>query len=300
MRITNRLFPIERVVVYTGHKHPLLGPYAESIKKRIEMLKELNIYREERGRKPWRVEESSGEDLVETLYNPKRTLLVIPAGESTRLDQVFSADQLHFIQHDFFEKGGRGYFNCGSAYWASKTRVYNDLCSEQPTQRKLLVKKSRIPLFNGITSGPICTHPSPSYKVGFFSDAVKVTSQNSSCTFLLSGGGSFHPKKGDLNVRVLAKYPHAELIRCGKSPDECADLENAAILVRIQRGAALLWMVHPYYSSQDLDPERYEQTFPGSGTNWKRIVQNLSSKEHRMNFVLEKFLFPLEDIHNDK
>ncbi len=288
--------PIQKVVIYTGHHtNRVLGPYAENIRKRVEMFEKLNAYRETRGRNLWKVVQTSGEQLTKMLDNPRNTLLVIPAGQSTHLDQVFSPEQLHFLQHDFFEKGGKGYLNCGSAYWASRTRIYNDVCTEQPMSRKQIVKESLIPLFQGTASGPICLHSSPTYKVGFFSDAVTVASGKRTCTVLLSGGGSFHLPKDDANTKVLARYLHADLIRCGKSPDECSHSDIAAILVRIQKGAAILSMFHPYYGPQDLDPERYNQAFPGSGTNWERIVANLSSEENRMSFVLEKFLFPLED-----
>lgn len=185
---------------------------------------------------------------------------------------------------------------CGASYWASKTRMYNDLCTEQPTERKLIVKKSRLPLFNGVASGPICLHASPTYKVGFYSDAVEVMSGKRRCTILLSGGGSFHIPKADVNTKVLARYPHSELIRCGKSKEECFRSDIAAILVRIKKGSAILSMFHPYYSSQDIDPERYSKAFPGSGTNWARIAEKLSSEEIRMNFVLDNFLIPLEDL----
>jgi len=290
------LCPIQKVVIYTGHRTTkVLGPYAENIRKRVEMFEKLNAYREIKGRNLWEVVQTSGEQLMKALQNPRNTLLVIPAGQSTHLDQAFSAEQLNGLQHDFFQQGGRGYLNCGSAYWASRIRVYNDVCTEQPTSRKKIVKESLIPLFKGIASGPICQYFAPTYKVGFFSDAVTVASENRTCTVLLSGGGSFHLPENDTSTQVLARYLHTDLIRCGKSPEECNQSDIAAVLVRVQKGAAILSMFHPYYGSQDLDAERYEQAFPGCGTNWKRIVANLSSEDTRMNFVLEKFLFPLED-----
>jgi len=289
------LSAIRQVVIYTGHhSHPLLGPYLENVRKRVAMFENLNRYRIMRGRAPWKVVQVPGETLIQKLNDPMHTLLGIPAGQSTNLDRVFSSDQLSFI-NKFFENGGRGYLTCGASYWASKIRIYNGLCSEQPTQRKLIVKKSRLPLFEGVASGPICQHPSPTYKVGFYSDAVEVESSKKRCTILLSGGGSFHIPKEDKNTKVLARYPHSELIRCGKPTEECNRSDIAAILVKIKRGAAILAMFHPYYSSQDIDPERYNAAFPGSGTNWTRIVEKLSSEEHRMNFVLDNFLIPLED-----
>lgn len=289
-------FSIQKVVVYTGHHtKAVLGPYAESIQKRIGMFEKLNYYREARGREPWKVIQASGEQLIEALDKPRNTLLVVPAGQSSHLDQVFSPKQLNFLLHDFFEKGGRGYLNCGSAYWASETRIYHDICTEEPAVKKQMVKKSFIPLFRGTASGPICMHSSATYKVAFFSEAMTIESGNRMCTVLLSGGGSFHPKKNDPDTTVLARYLHSDLMRCGKSQEECNNLDIAAILVKVKKGAAILSMVHPYYGSQDLDVNRYERAFPGSGTNWVRIVEKLSSEDVRMSFILEKFLFPLED-----
>ncbi|MGH2612897.1 MAG: hypothetical protein ACRDFB_07590, partial [Rhabdochlamydiaceae bacterium] len=132
-RIRPVALPINQVVIYKGHeKNSLLGPYHENILKRIIMFNLLNHYRGERP--PWEVTAVAGEELTDTLKNhdPKKTLLVIPAGQSTHLDKVFSLEQTSFLKHRFFEKGGRGYFNCGSAYWVSEKRVYTDLCLEQP------------------------------------------------------------------------------------------------------------------------------------------------------------------------
>lgn len=292
------LFPIRTVIIYTGHRnHPLLGPYMTNVQKRIEMFTALNFYRQARGRDPWHIKPVSGENLLHALDDPKYSLLVIPAGQSTHLDEVFSSKQLTFLKKFFFEQGGRGYFNCGSAFWVSQKRIYSDVCAVQPTQRNVIEKESRLPLFSGTATGPICMHPSPSYKVGFYLDAIQVTNSNRTCTILLSGGGSFQPKPGDAHVKVIAKYPHSELMRCGKTAQECPSIDIAAILLRLGKGGAVLSMFHPYYSSQDIDPVRYEQAFPGSGTNWKRIVKQLSSDEERLGFVLEKFLFPLEDLY---
>lgn len=288
---------IRHVIVYAGHQqNPLLGPYSENIQKRTKMFEQLNVYRKAMHRPAWKVSQVAGERLMEHLTDPLHTLLVIPAGQSTSLDRVFSQDQLHFMRRSFFEKGGRGYLNCGSAYWASQTRIYCDVCTEQPTQRTSIIKKSLLSLFQGTAIGPICRHPSPIYQVGFFSDAVEVQSGNKSCTVLLSGGGSFIVGKKERNVSVLARYPHSELLRCGKSLKECSQLDVAAILVRIGKGAAILSMFHPYYNASDIDPERYEKAFPCSGTDWRRIVAKLSPEEERMQFALERFLIPLEDV----
>src|SRR5437868_5663865 len=108
--------PIKQVLVYEGHKkHPLFGPYPENVIKRIKMFELLNSYR----RQKWTVSTSPGEELIGKLKqtNPEETLLVIPAGQSSNLDKVFTLAQTQFIKEKFFEEGGRGYFNCGSAYW---------------------------------------------------------------------------------------------------------------------------------------------------------------------------------------
>ncbi len=193
-------------------------------------------------------------------------------------------------------RGGRGYFNCGSAYWVAAERVYADMCVEQPEERKPIVKRARLPLFQGSARGPLCPYPGARYQAGFFSDAVEVTNGRESCTIFLGGGGSFFPDNSDQKVRVLVRYPEAELLRLKKSAEECKAWENAAILVSVGKGAALLSMLHPYYGSQDIDVESYERYFPNSGTNWKTVQEKLSSVDQRMRFVLQSMLVPLEDM----
>jgi glutamine amidotransferase-like uncharacterized protein len=292
------LYPIRQVMIYAGHQNnPLLGPYFENIGKRIAMFNALNSYREQRGRLPWRVTVVAGEKIIDELaiIRPQETLLVIPAGQSTNLDRVFSSEELDHIQK-FLAVGGRGYFNCGSAYWVSNQRVYSDLCTEQPEERKTIVKPARLPLFHGVARGPLCSYPGKKYNVGFFSDAVEVTSGKESCTILLSGGGCFIPDKSDQKLRVLVRYSEAELFRLKKTKEECKAWQNAAILVSVGKGAAMLSMFHPYYGSKDIDVEAYERNFPDSGTNWKAIHEKLSSVDMRMRFVLNSMLIPLEDM----
>lgn len=292
------LHPINHVIIYKGHeKNPLLGPYSANIVKRIQMFNALNEYRKQMQRPTWKVTSIAGEHLVDALKESKKeeTLLVIPAGQSTHLDKVFSIEQTSFIKNDFFAKGGRGYFNCGSAYWVSAKRVYKDLCAEQPEGCKTIVKTSNLPLFDGIAEGPLCPYPGKRYQVGFFSDAVRVTNGQDLCTIYLSGGGSFFPDKSTQNVKVLVKYLHTELVRCGKTPKECKSWENAVIMVPVGKGAALLSMFHPYYGPNDIDVETYEKNFPDCGTNWKAVKESLSPIDIRMRFVLKSMLDPLEN-----
>lgn len=292
-------YPIRHVVVYKGHeKHALLGPYLQNIAKRIEMFNTLNQYREMQGRSRWNVTAIAGEELVEGLKALpfRETLLVIPAGQSTNLDKVFSIEQMIFIKEEFFAGGGRGYFNCGSAYWVSNKRIYTDLCMEQPVDRQPIVKTTNLPLFDGYSEGPLCPYPGKKYQVGFFSDAVRVTDGKDSCTIYLSGGGSFFPAKGEQNVRVLVRYPESELRRLKKSAEESKQWENAVILVSVGKGAALLSMFHPYYGPNDFNVEVYERYFPDSGTDWKAVKEKLSPLDERMRFVLNSMLIPLEDM----
>lgn len=293
--------PISRVIIYKGHEsHPLLGPYKENIIKRIDMFNHLNHYRQIQGKPTWKVTAVAGERLIDVLKeDSKETLLVIPAGQSTRLDKVFSIAETTFIKDTFFAEGGRGYFNCGSAYWVSQLRKYQDLHEEQPDKRDPVIKTTNLSLFQGLTHGPLCPYPGTKYKVGFFSDAVRVTDGKNECTIYLSGGGSFivtQQNESKQKVRILARYLQSELTRHGKKDEEIQKWENAVIMVSVGKGAALLSMFHPYYGSNDIDVESYEKNFPDSGTNWKVMKEKLSSLDVRMKFVLNSMLTKLEEM----
>lgn len=282
---------IRHVIIYSGHKaHPLFGPYAANIPKRVAMFEYLNRFRE----KPWAITSVDGDKLVDHLQTlqPKNTLLVIPAGQSTRLDQVFTDAQVQFVK-EYLEAGGLGYFNCGSAYMVSRKRIFTDLCEESPDIRKPILKYSRMPLFDGVAEGPLCPYPGKKYNVGFFSDAVKVTDGIKQCTIYLSGGGSFKIPKLS-KAKVLIKYLPSELKRHGIKDEEASDFGNAVILTAVGKGKALLSMFHPYYGPQDIDPDAYEKAFPNSGTNWREIKSALTPLEERMQFVYHAMISHLE------
>lgn len=290
--------PIKQVIVYKGHeKHPLLGPYVENIWKRVDMFHKLNAYRKEISRPTWTVTTVAGEALVDVLksFNPRETLLVVPAGQSSHLDQVFSKSETHFLRDEFLCRGGRGYFNCGSAYWVSSKRIYKDLCLEAPDEKKTIVKSTHFPVFEGIAEGPLCPFPGKKYRVGFFSDAVRVQSAQDFCTIYLSGGGSFIPDHSGQKIKVLVKYLHSELLRLGIPPDGLKKWENATIMVSLGEGSAILSMYHPYYGPNDIDVEKYEKAFPDCGTSWSAVKKALSAEDQRMKFVLKSILIPLED-----
>lgn len=276
----------QRVVIYTGHQTTeLLGPYFHNIEKRVKMFEALNLFREKLSLNPWEVETVSGENLVNNLRSKpfSETLLVIPAGQSTHLDTVFSVAQTRFLQEEFFAGGGLGYLNCGSAYWASETREYHDLCLARPTEKGVIEKKSHIPLFDGTAIGPLCPFPALEYKVGFFSDAVDISyAKDKQCTIFLSGGGYFVQREGtDQKIKVLARYKLEELKRLGKD-ESCA---NAALVAKVGKGTVLMTMFHPYYGPQDIDVERYEEAFRGSGTDWRKIHARLSPEEDRVEYM---------------
>ncbi|MDN3506653.1 MAG: BPL-N domain-containing protein [Simkaniaceae bacterium] len=282
---------IKTVVIYTNTS----GVYADNCAKRVKMFNELNPYREMMGRPKWIVKESTGDDLIKTLSaeRPEDTLLVIPAGQSSLLDRVFTATQLTFLKEEFFQNGGRAYLNCGSAYWTTSKRIYHGVCDVQPENPVTMKKDSVLPLLEGIAEGPLCPYPASKYRVGFFSDAMEVTDGSEKCTVYLSGGGCFTlDEETKETQKVLVRYQHEELSRHGKD----TSWENAAVLTSVGKGAALLSMFHEYYGPDDIDTALYQRVFPDSGSDWKAIHDRLSSIDDRMNFVLKSMLHPLEDL----
>lgn len=289
---------IRSVLVYKGHdRHPLVGPYTANVEKQIQMFHLLNEYRQKEGRPLWEVLSVPGEELISTLAKSKakETLLVIPAGQSSHLDAVFSLREVECIRENFLGVGGRLYATCGASYMLSQTREYDGLCTQNPSQRELVVKQSILPLFAGTAKGPLCPFPGKKYQVGFYSDAVTVTNGVENCTVYLSGGGSFLRGDSAQKAAVLVKYLGSELLRFGKKEEECEPLSSATILAKVGGGAALLSMFHPYYSANDIDVKLYESAFPDCGTNWREVKARLSSLDERMRFVLKAMLYPLED-----
>lgn len=266
---------IQRVVIYKGHAtNPAFGPYSYNIDKQQKMFELLNLFRQTLGQGAWKIEQVAGEEMIDHLSTAPfaNTLLVIPAGESTKLDTVFSQSQTQFLKKQFFKGGGLGYFTCGSAYWTSSKRIYDQF-----------KKKSRLSLFDGKAIGPLCPYPAQEYKVSFFSDAVDVSyGEGNACTIFLNGGGHFIPKEGvDQKIKILARYKVEELQRLKKEEKSA----NAAILAQIGKGTALLSMFHPYYGSEDFDVVRYEKAFPDCGTDWRKVHARLSPEKERVAFL---------------
>lgn len=288
--------PLRQIVIYAGHKtHPLFGPYAGSVEKKAEMFEYMNRYRQI----PWEIETVDGDDLEECLRrkNPEETLLVIPAGQSSRLDRVFTAVQTAFLRDEFFVRGGRGFFICGSAYWVSEKRIFKDLCEESPEVKRPLFKSSSLPLFYGVAEGPLCPFPGKKYKVGFYSDAMQVTDGVNQCSIYLSGGGSFiipEMLENGERVSVLLRYLPSELTRHGILEKEIPKWENAAIMTSVGKGAALLSMFHPYFGPDDI-AETHKDDFPDCGTDWDRVKAALTPLEARMQFIYQSMVSRLEN-----
>jgi len=281
--------PIRSILIYGGDKeHSNLGPYAFNAKKKEALFRDLAAFREIQGKDSWEILTFSGKNLVGELErrNPRVTLLVVPAGPSSNFDKSFSAEQLAFLRERFFNCGGRGWFTCGSAYWVSRVRCYSGAES----------KNSLFPLFEGAAEGPLCPFPGNRYKTDFYSDAVKVTDGKSCCRLYLSGGGSFIPdKESSQKVRVLARYSPKELRRLNIEEPALKKRENAAVMVSVGEGAALLEMFHPEYKAQDFDVERCKKAFPDCGTDWERVRSKIGSLADRVNFCLA-LLQPLEEM----
>lgn len=290
---------IRTVVIYKGHtEHPKFGPYADHIPKQIAMFETLNVYRKQFGRSEWQVLPTSGEELIQTLekQEAKTTLLVIPAGPSSHLEEVFSPEQVTFIRKQFLKQnGGKLFATCGSSYMMSKTREFFGYCPQNLKFRELWVKKSAFPLFKGVAKGPLCPFNAAKYNASFYSEAVQVAGREDTCTLYLSGGGSFFLKENDSKTQVALTYLNSELIRLGKTSPESKLYQNAAIMTQVGKGFAFLSMVHPYYGSRDFDPAACQKAFPNSGTDWQYIQDHLSPLDLRMRFVLRQMLFPLED-----
>ncbi len=290
------LRPFESVVIYQGHKSKTeAGPYWDNVVKQTEMFHLLNEDRKEKRERLWTVIPTDGEKLVEELrkHDPHKTLLVLPAGQSTNYDVVFSVVEKAFVLNEFFLKGGRVYATCGAAYWLTETREFNGLCAASPLVKQMIVKTNALALFKGVAKGPLCPFPGEKYKVGFYSDAVVVKDRASDleCTVLLSGGGSFFPMESpDQQVQVLVHYKREELERLRFG----AEFENAVVFVKRGEGAALLSMFHPYYSLSDSDAERYAVAFSDAGTDWHALHSRISSLQERIRFMREAMLDPLE------
>jgi len=282
--------PIENIYIYQGHRvfNPknnqiqFKGPYGMSVEKHNFMFDEVNKLQN----KQWKISPVYGEHLSKILSNRSfgNDLLVIPAGESTELDGAFSDDDLSLIKNAV-RQGMRLYGTCGSAYWLSKKRIWNDKCSVQPEEMKEIIKTSSMDFFSGIAVGPLSPYPGQTYSTMFFHEAVQIqTLSGRKVTVLLSGGGTFLSENNeelDRSVKTLAFYPSEELEKYQKNKS----WEKAVISCEYGLGKVILAMVHPGYGAEDINVEAYSMAFQSRTDRWQEIKDSLSSLEERMNFV---------------
>ncbi|HXF28358.1 MAG TPA: hypothetical protein VN457_00790, partial [Chlamydiales bacterium] len=90
--------PISHVIICAAD-----GSYADSITKRVQMFQKINLLRVANKQLAWKIETVAGPQLIDALKAApiKETLLVVPAGESTKLDNSFTAEQTAFIKNEF-------------------------------------------------------------------------------------------------------------------------------------------------------------------------------------------------------
>ncbi len=280
--------PITTVYIYAGHQMPtksaaqvqVKGPYAMSVDKHTFMFEKVN----EVCNKQWKILKIYGHEIIRTLSEAilDTTLLVIPAGESSELDEVFSLNEINTIQ-EAVKKGLRLYATCGSAYWAARKRIWNDRCVIQPETRNEIAKTGKINLFEGIAIGPLSPYPGQTYSTAFFHEAIEIQDlHQQKITVLLSGGGTFFlADQSAQTVKTLAFYSPSELQKHGKG-EEWA---KAVISCGYGQGKAILSMLHPGYGAEDIDVQAYNQAFPERKDDWQNIRDSLSPTVKRIEFV---------------
>jgi glutamine amidotransferase-like uncharacterized protein len=244
---------IRQVLIYGAS-----GCYADQVGKLKTLFYDLNHRRWLK----WRVTHIDGSCLAKELsVNPKETLLVIPAGPSSKLEESFVQEgTIEAICEFIKEKGGRIFATCGASYAFSLAREYNRS-----------IRFSKVPLFEGTAHGPISIQ-------SLEAEAVRVSNGKEEYSLFLSGGGTLRPLQRE-NVEVLAKYVPQELNQRVRARQ---DWENAAILCGVGAGSMILTMPHLEYGANDIGPE-LETNFPK--TNWFELKNNLSSDLERLDFT---------------
>jgi glutamine amidotransferase-like uncharacterized protein len=287
---------IRTVFIYAGHHYKEFqsgrwvqktqGPYSISVDKHHFMLSEIN----KKYKKQWNISLVHGADLISVLAKAKlsSTLLAIPAGESTELDKSFRKEEIEAIKHATYHEGLSILTTCGSSYWLSKERVWNDRCTVQPDSTDQIRKPSRIGIFNGRAIGPLSPYPGQTYNTAFFHESIALNTRKRTVQVLLSGGGAFFPFKSSQKVKTVASYAPQELTRFQITPEWA----RAAIAISYGKGKAILSMIHPGYGAEDIDVEAYAAAFPDRADDWKTIRSTLSPLEERLDCVhdlLEEF-----------
>jgi glutamine amidotransferase-like uncharacterized protein len=277
---------IQDVYVYAGHRvsnmwrgktvEETVGPYLESVDRHFSMFQTIGQSKD----RTWNVEYILGNQIIERLSQASlsKTLFVIPAGESSNLDNAFSGEEIAILRRSISE-GMKLYATCGSAYWLARQRIWNhkSLDTDNPTYKKGLVN-----IFPGAAMGPLCPYPGQSFGTAFFHESIRVETNLSSLNLLSSGGGSFFLQDDEVGVKSIARYSREELQRLGKGPE----WENAVVSCEYGEGKAILSMVLPE-ESKEVSAEIFRTTFPDRQDNWERLQSSLSPLEQRMDFISE-------------
>lgn len=271
------------VFVYAGHRIALCsgskrlqtveGPYGINVEKHLSTFQKVNaLYN-----KFASVQRIYGDQLVESLFHaePSKTLLVIPAGESSNLDRVFSDQEIAMIKARV-SSGMELYAECGSAYWLAKERVWD-------VKQAPLSKEGRIGIFPGVAAGPLSPYPEQPTHAAFVHEGVELKTARSAVRVLLSGGGAFFVPENEQRVETLAVYNEEFLQQRGKGKE----WEKAVISCSYGKGKAILSMVHPDFGPEDLDVDIYARTFSDRTDDWKAIRDFLSPQDARIQFIAE-------------
>lgn len=294
------LEPIETAVVYKGHRTPPFGCYAECAMKQAHALAELNQVRLINGLRPWAIISTPGEQLMQTLrsLSPRRTLLIMPAGESSKIEAVFSPSEKQQIIH-FLKDGGRAHFTCGMAYLGMWRRNY--------MYHKVVTSRlSSLPVTEGVAEGPLIPYrgelrPAEEFPDGLrvTTEAVTVTDGKIQCNAYVGGGGVFRlravPSQSGQKVRPVAWYMTSEIRRLrGSNVKDLSRWEIAAILASVKAGGVLKTMFHLEYGPDSIHPEALNTHFPDDGTNWHNVRENIEATEHNRLLLLGKMYGALE------
>lgn len=260
---------IKSIFIYQGHtlkQEGVIGTYqTDAINRLFEIIKFHNPHLE--------ISYVFGEHLIESITNValdalSSSLLVIPAGESSTLDAVFSTDEIITIQ-DSTKKGLNLFVTCGSAYWLAKKRLWGT--GKNPSE-----KQSKIGIFPGTAIGPLSHR--------FLHETVKIHRNKRELQVLLSGGGSFVYSSEDANnhhIQVLANYDTEDLKKFGQD----ATLNSAIVACTYGKGKAILSMIHLEYGAEDIDVTAMTRAFPERKENWQQIKTTLASEHERIAFI---------------
>jgi glutamine amidotransferase-like uncharacterized protein len=218
-----------------------------------------------------------GQDLQSVLKisHLKQTLLVIPAGPSSEIEEVFSKHDLEYIKESV-RCGLFLYTTCGSTYAAAALRFWGD----DPTP-----KKSTFGIFDGIARGPLFPDPTQPHGTDFIFESVNLCYPGGSVNLLLGGGGSLFYEETKAQ-KTLAEYNIEDLSRAGKDPSWV----SAVVMTQIEKGRAIFSMVHPATGKSEISLLRGR--FPGRKDDWERIALELSSEAERycfMHYLIDQF-----------